>query len=536
VSAAPPAPAVVLDVQGLSAGWGPMRVIHDLDLKVFSGERVGLVGLNGHGKSTLLQAIAGLTGWQRGSIRLNGHEVGRTRSQGAGRYTHLVVRRGLALIPQGDEIFHGLTVEEHLDSGAFTKRAWAERAARKRKILRIFPPLEKLMRVPVGRLSGGERRMVSIGRGLMADASLFLVDEPSLGLAQDRQVGHRGADGGRAGRLGHGDRRAERGAAGRTGGPGDRHARRSAEGRGVGAAARRRGGRVNVGLVLANALTLACIYGTLAIGLSVTWSSLGLVNMAYGFIFALSGYGAWLASTLLAPSPPLVMAAGILTGALGGLLVCLVAFIPVHDKPNFQLRALIATLAISLVGNQALLWWFGPRSKSLPRLFGTWRLDVLGVVVTADKVGASVSAILMLTLALLWMRSSRRGLEIRAMMMNPHAASLVGIGVRSTSLYVMALTGGLAGLASVLLSQTYYVAPFSGVTPMVKGLSIALVGGLGSVRGAVLGAVLLGINESLTSTLLGGQYVLITQFLLIILILLVRPRGIAGILDRAHEA
>ena len=183
MSAAPPAPAVVLDVQGLSAGWGPMRVIHDLDLKVFSGERVGLVGLNGHGKSTLLQAIAGLTGWQRGSIRLNGHEVGRTRSQGAGRYTHLVVRRGLALIPQGDEIFHGLTVEEHLDSGAFTKRAWAERGLRKRKILRIFPPLEKLMRVPVGRLSGGERRMVSIGRGLMADASLFLVDEPSLGLA-----------------------------------------------------------------------------------------------------------------------------------------------------------------------------------------------------------------------------------------------------------------------------------------------------------------------------------------------------------------
>jgi len=173
----------VLDVKGLSAGWGPIRVIHDLDLKVFSGERVGIVGLNGHGKSTLFQAIAGLTGWQRGSILLEGFQVGRTRSQGPGRYTHLVVRRGLALIPQGDEIFHGLTVEEHLDSGAFTARAWSERSARKKKILKIFAPLEKLMRVPVGRLSGGERRMVAIGRGLMADASLFLVDEPSLGLA-----------------------------------------------------------------------------------------------------------------------------------------------------------------------------------------------------------------------------------------------------------------------------------------------------------------------------------------------------------------
>jgi len=173
----------VLNVRGLSAGYGPMRVIHDLDLVVGSGERVGLVGLNGHGKSTLFYAIAGLTGWQRGSIKLNGVEVGRTRSQGPGRYTHLVVRKGLALIPQGDEIFHGLTVEEHLDSGAFTPRAWRERAARKKRILEIFPPLTRLMHIAVGRLSGGERRMVSIGRGLMSDASLYLVDEPSLGLA-----------------------------------------------------------------------------------------------------------------------------------------------------------------------------------------------------------------------------------------------------------------------------------------------------------------------------------------------------------------
>jgi branched-chain amino acid transport system permease protein len=293
---------------------------------------------------------------------------------------------------------------------------------------------------------------------------------------------------------------------------------------------------MNWSFVVSNAITLACIYGTLAIGISVTWSSLGLVNMAYGFIFALSGYGAWLASVNISPNPALVMAAGILTGAVGGLIVCLIAFIPIHDKPNFPLRALIATLAISLVGNQALLWYFGPRAKSLPRLFGNWNADIFGVVVTSDKLGASVSAIVLLTAILLWMRSSRRGLEIRAMMMNPHAASIVGIGVRHTGLSVMALTGSLAGLAAVLLAQTYYVAPFSGITPMIKGLSIALVGGLGSVPGAIIGAVLLGVNEALTSTLLGGQYVLITQFLLIIFVLLVRPRGIAGILDKAREA
>ena len=173
----------ILCVTALSAGYGPMRVLHDLDLTVESGERIGIVGLNGHGKSTLFLAIAGLTGWQRGSIRLNNHEVGGTRSQGPGRYTHRVVRRGLALMPQGDEIFHGLTVEEHLDSGAFTKKAWRDRKNRKLWVLDIFPPLKPLLRTPVGRLSGGERRMVCIGRGLMSDASLYLVDEPSLGLA-----------------------------------------------------------------------------------------------------------------------------------------------------------------------------------------------------------------------------------------------------------------------------------------------------------------------------------------------------------------
>lgn len=173
----------VLHIDGLSAGYGPLRVIHDLDLVIKSGERVGMVGLNGHGKTTLLYAIAGLTGWQRGSILLNGEQIGRTRSQGAGRYTHMIVRKGLSIMPQGDEIFTGLTVEEHLDSGAFTKAAWRDRKLRKERVLDLFEPLRKLMKTPAGRLSGGERRMVSIGRGLMTNAKLYLVDEPSLGLA-----------------------------------------------------------------------------------------------------------------------------------------------------------------------------------------------------------------------------------------------------------------------------------------------------------------------------------------------------------------
>lgn len=292
---------------------------------------------------------------------------------------------------------------------------------------------------------------------------------------------------------------------------------------------------MDIAFVLTNAIIVACIYGLVAVAVSITWSSLGLINLSYGFIFSFAGYGAWLTGKLLSDHPVFIASAGMLTGALGGLIVCLLVFIPLHDKPNFTIRGMTATLAISLIGSQGLLWWFGPRAKSLPELFGYWKISLGGIVLTSDKIGIVVCSIVMLTVVLIWMKSSRRGLEIRAMMMNPHAASIVGIGIRSTGLYVMAITGAMTGLAAVLLSQTYYIAPFSGLTPLIKGVSIALCGGLGSVRGAVIAAAILGLAEALTSSLLGGQYVLIVQFLVIILILIARPRGIAGLLDRARE-
>lgn len=292
---------------------------------------------------------------------------------------------------------------------------------------------------------------------------------------------------------------------------------------------------MDIGFILINAIVVACIYGLVAVAVSITWSSLGLLNLAYGFIFSFGGYGAYLASRMLSDHPVVVLFSGVIVGAIGGIIICALVFIPLHDKPNFTVRGMVGTLAISLIGSQCLLWYFGPKNKALPEIFGYWKVNIGDTVITSDKIGIVVCSILMLFFVVRWMKSSRRGLEIRAMMMNPHAASIVGIGIRRTGFYVMAITGAMAGLSSVLLSQTYYIAPFSGVTPLIKGVSIALMGGLGSVQGAVIAAIILGLTEALTSRLLGGQYVLITQFLVIITVLIIRPRGIAGLLDKARE-
>lgn len=287
--------------------------------------------------------------------------------------------------------------------------------------------------------------------------------------------------------------------------------------------------------VAVSALTLACIYGLLALGVSIVFSSLGMINMAHGLSFALAGYGAWLGAQLGGDAAWIVLGAGLLSGAASGLLIGAVAFIPLHDKPNFVVRSLVATLALSLLGSQGLLWIFGPNAKSLPALFGQRNVEWAGLSLPPDKLGAIACALTLMLVTLLWMTRSRAGLAIRAMMQNPEGAALVGIGVRSTALAVMAVTGALAGLAAVLLSQTYFVSPFAGTTPLVKGLIVALCGGLGSVPGALIAAGLVGLVEALTGALIGGQYVLMTQFGFIILVLLVRPRGIAGLLDHTRE-
>lgn len=309
---------------------------------------------------------------------------------------------------------------------------------------------------------------------------------------------------------------------------------------------------MDLSVTLVHGLSLAAIYGLMAIGISLLWSTIGMINMAHGASFAVAGYAAWIVSDMAkaailaafgktalgtAAMAGLTLSTGALAGAAMGALIYLLAFLPIHDKPNFPVRSLIVTLAINLATVQVLLWTYGPKQKNLPKIFGTGKVDVLGLSARYDQIGTILGTALILGLVLLWLRVSRKGLEIRAMMQNPEGAVLSGISVRWTALPVCMLTGALAGLAAVLLSQTIFVSPTSGAMPLIKGLTIALLGGLGSVPGAVMGAVIIGFLEAIIGAIpfLGQRYVLFGTFLFIIVVLILRPRGIGGLLDEARK-
>jgi branched-chain amino acid transport system ATP-binding protein len=166
----------LLEVSEIRTFYGNIQALKGISLTVEEGEVVTLIGSNGAGKSTTLRSISGLTPPREGSIKFDGTEIGEVPPQA-------IVQRGISLSPEGRHVFSRMTVRENLDLGAYLRKDSAEIASDLDRVFSLFPRLKEREKQKGGTMSGGEQQMLAIGRALMANPKLLLLDEPSMGIA-----------------------------------------------------------------------------------------------------------------------------------------------------------------------------------------------------------------------------------------------------------------------------------------------------------------------------------------------------------------
>jgi len=275
-----------------------------------------------------------------------------------------------------------------------------------------------------------------------------------------------------------------------------------------------------------NGLTLGAMYACIAAGQALIFGVARLVNFAHGDIFMVGAYVFFLLYMVAGvPSPLAVILTAIIMFVFGGLFERAIVR-PIIDKPWYV--HLIATLGASVILSNGAVIVFGTTPKEVPTYFSSTVLDVAGFHLSLQRIAVLVVAVLAFLGLHLFLQRTKTGKAMKAMSQNREACAVVGVDVRRLSALTFAISCGLLGLASGVVSPLFNVFPTMGLGLTFKAFAAVIIGGFGQVNGAIYGAFILGLAEALGAGYIASDYKDAIAFGVMVLVLLLRPQGLFG--------
>jgi len=279
---------------------------------------------------------------------------------------------------------------------------------------------------------------------------------------------------------------------------------------------------------LVNGLSLGIVYALIAVGYSLVFGILRLVNMSHGAIYAFGAHIALMVVTLEWGLVPAIILSCILTAILN-VLFDRIILAPLREKKSTNIASLISTVGFSYVVQNLLMIIFGSERKAFPKLFDYGVIEVFSLRINSTQIFILLTSLIILGILTLIIYRTSIGLAMRGTEQNTRAAQLVGINVKNVITITFALSGISAAIAAFMVAGYYNaVYPNMGAQIGLKAFSAAVLGGIGVLHGSVIGGLVVGVAEALAVTLLGGAYRDATAFVILFLVLIIRPNGIFG--------
>lgn len=279
--------------------------------------------------------------------------------------------------------------------------------------------------------------------------------------------------------------------------------------------------------IIATGLSLGAMYALASVGLALAFGTMGMFNMAHGVFMTIGAYAAYTAVTVFGAPVPLGLIAGILAGAVAGALLQLIVVRFMLDTEDFQTTVMVATVGVSILLQDLVLKTYGGYPFKQPvQMSGSFWIGNVAI--------SYQSALILLIAGLLigsvaWLLTRTKfGRAIRATAMNSDAARLIGVNTQATYLKVMIIAGILAAAAGLLISSRAGLSPEMGSAPLIRAFVICVVAGLGSVPAAGFSAIAFGLLEAIIIYFLGARYGLPVMLGLVIIVLILKPAGLAG--------